>query len=87
MAKIGNELKFLLFIVNLSKPNKPVNGFAVAAESHAATRLPAFAPQNCLSHSLPRFATGHIQTRCSTYEETYEQNFNITTFNINYNFL
>ena len=68
MAKIGNELKFLLFIVNLSKPNKPVNGFAVAAESHAATRLPAFAPQNCLSHSLPRSATGHIQTRCVSYQ-------------------
>ncbi len=64
MAKTVNEFEFLLFIVNLSKPNKSVNGFAVAAESHASTPLPAFAPQNCLSHSLPRTATGHIQTRC-----------------------
>jgi len=63
MAKTVNEFEFLLFIVNLSKPNKSVNGFAVAAESHASTPLPAFAPQNCLSHSLPRTATGHIQTR------------------------
>jgi len=63
MAKLVIEFVFLLFVVNLSKPNKSVNGFAVAAESHAATRLPAFAPQNCLSHSLPRSATGHIQTR------------------------
>ena len=63
MAKLVIEFEFLLFIVNLSKPNKPVNGFAVASESHAATRLPAFAPQNCLSHSLPRNATGIIQTR------------------------
>ena len=46
MAKIGNELKFLLFVVNLSKPNKLVNGFAVASESHASTPLPTFATAN-----------------------------------------
>ncbi len=51
MAKWVIEFEFLLLMVTLAKPNKPVNGFAVAAELHAATRLPAFAPQNCLSHS------------------------------------
>jgi len=75
MAKLVNEFKFLHLIVTLSKPNKPVNGFAVAAESHAATRLPAFAPQNCLSHSLPRSATGHIQTRYPTLRKNKNRNF------------
>jgi len=67
MAKLVIEFEFLLFVVNLSKPNKPGNGFAVAAESHAASQLPAFAPQNFLSHSLPRFATGNIQTRSTQF--------------------
>ncbi len=46
MAKPFNELKILLFVVNLSKPNKLVNGFAVAAESHASTPLPTFVSTN-----------------------------------------
>jgi len=46
MAKLVKELKFLLFVVNLSKPNNLVNGFAVASESHASTPLPTFATAN-----------------------------------------
>jgi|GEM_PF-6675940 len=72
MAKVVNELKILLFVVNLSKPNKPVNGFAMAAESHASTPLPTFAPQIWLSHSEPRTATGIIQTRCASFKKTSE---------------
>ncbi len=63
MTKWVNKFKFLHLIVTLSKPNRPPDGFGMAAEFHAATRLPAFAPQNCFCRSLPRSAKGIIQTR------------------------
>ena len=45
MAKLVNELNFTQKTI-LDKPNKPVNGFAVASESHASTPLPTFATAN-----------------------------------------
>ena len=59
----SNEFEFLLFKNVYLFPNKLVNGFAVASESHASTPLPTFAPQIWLSHSESRTATGIIQTR------------------------
>jgi|GEM_PF-5814982 len=46
MAKLVIEFEFLLFVVNLSKPNTSPDGFAVASESHASTPLPTFATAN-----------------------------------------
>ena len=46
MAKLVIELKILQFKNVYLFPNKPVNGFAVASESHASTPLPTFATAN-----------------------------------------